>query len=659
MLKTLYKSGLFRKIALAIFTFILVIVVSYVFWQPANERLNLSLKGKNWFSHRPLLTEIFRLFDLGVVDVNSDNILDIFTSNHNHGQLLLLGDGQGNFSDNVTSQWGLDQDRDFPGLEFSGVEPSIDAPGLYIYWQDRNLVIKNHNTENTDPIKGVIKFSAPMTIEQSDRYKVDVKNEELSTGAIISEVRFASQSKDGTFIFNPHNVSLPISFQLDEKLPLEQIYIGNQKLNPDSHEFSFYLRDRHGMAWADYNDRGMLDVFIARGGLKARMNKVPERFSDELLVNDDKETKTFKESIDGSGIVKDGCPALQTAWVDVDNDDLLDIYTVCFNPKDESQGYPNQLYRQNSEGKFVNVAAEMNLDISERGSFVWLDADRDGDIDLFWATDEAFWLYVNQSGKFEPELIGTNPGSVAQTFEDSNKLTIADYDADGDLDLFAASPQGNALLVNDEGTYKVVEPKQVGLPAQALTANWIDYDNDGLMDLHFMPGGLYHQHQDHTFEDTHLLESKSKELIEARATWLDADNNGSRDLLLATRYSNSLSNRIYNKITPQSLQPTFWALTLYPNIGNINHWLEVKLVGPSGNRPAIGTNVEIVTSDGVQLQAVGQSDGSQYSQGHYRLYFGLGQQEKVDSIKVFWSDGYVQEFKNIPSDQLLTLIRME
>ena len=400
MLKTLYKSGWFLQLTLAVSTFILVIVVSYVFWQPASERLNLSLNGKDWFSHRPILTEIFRLFDLGVVDVNSDNNLDIFTSNHNHGQLLLLGDGKGNFSDNVNSQWGLDQDREFPGLEFSGNVPSVDAPGLYIYWQDRNLVIKNHNTEDISSLEGVIKFSAPLTIEEQDRYEVDVKNEELATGATISQVKFRTQSKDGTFIFNPHNVSLPIAFELDEKIPLEQVYIGNQKLNPNSHEFNSYLRDRHGMAWADYNNQGMVDVFMVRGGLKARMNKVPESFSDELLVNDNLEIEQFEDSIVGTGIIKEGCPALQTAWVDFDNDNLLDTYTVCFNPDDPSKGYPNQLYRQISEGKFVNVADQMNLAIPERGSFIWLDSDRDGDSDLFWATDEAFWLYVNQAGKF-------------------------------------------------------------------------------------------------------------------------------------------------------------------------------------------------------------------------------------------------------------------
>ena len=244
---------------------------------------------------------------------------------------------------------------------------------------------------------------------------------------------------------------------------------------------------------------------------------------------------------------------------------------------------------------------------------------------------------------------------------------MADYDSDGDLDLFSASPEGNALLVNEGGTYKIVEPQQIGLSDRALTANWVDYDNDGLTDLHAVPGGLYRQqsdretaaYADRTFAATNLLESTSQELIEARASWFDADNNGSRDLLLSTRYNDSLWEKISKKLTPLSVHSSFSKLTLYPNIGNTNHWLEIKLIGPPGNRPAIGTNVEVVTSDGIQFQAVGQADGSQYSQGHYRLYFGLGKNKSVDLLRVLWSDGSVREFENVASDQLLAIERME
>ncbi|MEQ9357832.1 CRTAC1 family protein [Coleofasciculus chthonoplastes] len=655
MIKRLKTKSLLvtiRTLALVICTAILVIGINYIVGQPANEELNLSTENKTWFTSSPLRTHEFRLFDLGVVDVNYDKNLDIFTSNHNHSQLLLLGEGNGEFTKNRISSLRLDQDHDFPGLEYSGTEPKISNPGIYIYWKDRSLIIKNNKNNNS--VQGIIQLSSPLNVKENKQFNVNVTEDKLASGAIVSTLEFKSESNDGKLVFTPHNVSLPINFNLGNELPLDSVFVGNQFVNPQSHEFSLYLRDRHGMAWADYDDaEGMVDVFIVRGGLKGRMDKIPERFSDELLV--DQGNLTFQDITDQSGIVKDGCPALQTAWVDFNADNRLDIYTVCYQAAGRTATFPNQLYRQDSDGTFVNVASQTNLDLPNMGTFAWLDADRDRDIDLVWVDEKAFWLYVNDSGQFKPQLIGSNPGSVIERFEDSNKLTVADYDADGDLDVFFASPNANALLINNRGTYEVVEPQQVGLPTQALTANWVDYDNDGLTDLHLIPGGLYRQGQDHKFTATQMLEVKSPELLESRATWLDADNDGDRDLLLATRYHDSILNRVVKKVFAQSPLPSFWQVKLYSNIGATNHWLQVQLIGLPKNRQAIGSHVEVITSDGVQVQTVGQAEGSHFSQGHYRLYFGLGQTPQVDSIKIVWSDGELQEIKNPPIDQLLTI----
>ncbi|MEL6381318.1 MAG: ASPIC/UnbV domain-containing protein, partial [Cyanobacteria bacterium J06626_18] len=96
-----------------------------------------------------------------------------------------------------------------------------------------------------------------------------------------------------------------------------------------------------------------------------------------------------------------------------------------------------------------------------------------------------------------------------------------------------------------------------------------------------------------------------------------------------------------------------WRLILYQNVGTKKHWLELSLTGPEGNRPAIGTSVEVETPDGVQFQQVGQADGAIRSQGHYRLYFGLGQSKTIRALKIFWANGRVQAIENPQADQLL------
>lgn len=280
---------------------------------------------------------------------------------------------------------------------------------------------------------------------------------------------------------------------------------------------------------------------------------------------------------------------------------------------------------------------------------LWLDANNDGEIDLLWVGMKGFWLYIKQDETFEPKLISSNPGGR------KGKLTLSDYDLDGDLDVFLASAWGNFLFNNTENYYTLVKPKSVGLPVKSLTANWVDYNNDGLPDLHVVPDGLYRQLPDHRFKKTHLLETKSPALTveaEARSTWFDADNDGLVDLLMAVRYRTSWLGKIFH----HEIDSKEWTLRLYKNnTRDTNHWLQIKLIGSASNRQAIGAKVKLVTPDGIQYQQVGQFEGSHYSQGHYRLYFGLRSNETVDSVEILWSDANEQKISNVAGDQLLII----
>src|SRR5260370_5428609 len=76
--------------------------------------------------------------DIGVFDANGDDWLDIFTTNHNYRQDLLIADGKGGDRD-MLSAWNLDQNVEFPGFEIALTQPVMVKPGLYMYWKGRRI----------------------------------------------------------------------------------------------------------------------------------------------------------------------------------------------------------------------------------------------------------------------------------------------------------------------------------------------------------------------------------------------------------------------------------------------------------------------------------------------------------------------------------------
>ena len=184
---------------------------------------------------------------------------------------------------------------------------------------------------------------------------------------------------------------------------------------------------------------------------------------------------------------------------DINGDDLDDIY-VC-----QGHGLPNRLLVQNPDGTVEDVSRTSNLDVLDAShSALMIDVDNDGDQDLVVATDENLLMFSNKgdaSFQLEHRLsIGRNAHSVV----------AADYDLDGDLDLFLCKyldvnrqpdlvmfpvkiDKGNdggrnVLLRNDEGWNFVDVTEQVGITQDnsyfTRSAAWIDFDLDGDQDLY-------------------------------------------------------------------------------------------------------------------------------------------------------------------------------
>lgn len=581
----------------------------------------------SWFVAQTLDLACWNLFDLGVVDRRRCGTLDIFTVNHNSRQSLLENDGAASFRDVLTEQ-GLDQDRRFPGWADDVEAPSAIRPGLYLYRQGNALIVRSVVGGGHDPIGGSLRLLSPLRDLAPSDIDADVEAPvDHDLGAVV---RFLAR-RSGHLELRPDLVGLPVSVHLDSSTALDHVFVGPAMARPPGHEFVLKLQDRHGMAWADLEHGGPLDVFVARGGLRGRLEHYRSVVSDELFVHDG---NGYEDIAARLFLDKGMCRSRQAAWVPLAEPSGLHLFVSC-------HGAAPQLHRRSQTGQFVDVATDVGLGDARGDRFSWVDVDGDGHLELLAVEGGQLTVYRSGgSGRFKVHQVLVLRGDRV------GNLAIGDHDGDGDCDLFAPSPSGNTLLVNDDGQYRAVDPRTVGLPERGgVAASWVDFDNDGLLDLHVVPGGLYRQQEGGVFEPTFLLDRRiPSRVADARVTWFDANGDGARDVVVATVSSSKAEDGGFD-----------WAVQLVANVGSRGHWLQVDLHGPPGNPHALGAVVTVVSAGRTTSQWVGCSEGSHFSQGHYRLYFGLGDVPEAESVSVRWPDGSVGGLGRTAGDERVTI----
>lgn len=627
-----------------------------------------------WFkASLPPQREILYLFDMGIVDADGDGWLDIYTSNHNYLQYLWLSDGKGGYRD-VSPAWGMSQSLDFPGWEQSEIKPVMDKPGLYIYWQQDTLHIRAHDLKSLGTARGTLTLFSPVKVIKNEGFQFESTDVNNVSSKVQQTANTFSTDRDAHLVLFITSRGAPFQFRIDPAFSIDYVYMGSNRISPRSHEYVVALRDRHGMAWADLNDDGKLDVFITRGAIGGTLRNFPDdirvAIRDEFLISTP--SGFYRDVLEASGIEKKDCSARHVKWIDYDRDGLLDLHINCQDRGIADGTFPKQLYKQSEDGRYTDVAEAVGLDLPRYQliDFAWFDVDDDGDVDLFTHEDAGYFLYRHDNGRFIREKVhrakfqrADVPGLTHNTYDYwqfDGKLSVGDIDADGDLDVFVASKRGNVILINNGGKFRPADPADLGLPAESVAAAWVDYDNDGRLDLFFVPQGLYRQAVEGRFEATGLLSLAELKYQAAIPLWYDRDNDGDRDLLLVVQDNASLwrwwQRPFKSKAEDKGKDDRFrWKLLSYDNTGARNHWLQIDLVGPKGNRQAIGARVTVVTPDGWQAQEVGASEGAYLSQGHYRLYFGLGNHGQASEIHIRWPDGSRQVLRDVPADRMLAV----
>lgn len=226
-------------------------------------------------------------------------------------------------------------------------------------------------------------------------------------------------------------------------------------------------KNEYGVAWGDYNGDGWLDLYLTTG-------------ENDMLYHNLGNGR-FVEVAKSVGIV-DTAPGFGVAWGDYDGDGDLDIYVA------NNGNRSDILYRNNGNGTFTNVSNEAGIKDEKDGMGVaWADIDNDGDLDVYvgnYADQQDFMYRNNGNGTFTQvaEEIGMRHGGKGRG------VAWGDFDNDGDFDLIVANDAGqkpylfrnNANGTFSEGAY----PYGIIHGGWGIGAAWVDYDNDGDMDAY-------------------------------------------------------------------------------------------------------------------------------------------------------------------------------
>jgi hypothetical protein len=410
-----------------------------------------------------------------------------------------------------------------------------------------------------------------------------------------------------------------------------------------------------GLAWGDYDGDGDLDLYVARHGW----------CGNKLYRNDDGVLVDVTTPVTAQVAARN----MDVSWADVDNDGDLDLLLTRGLTTLKSV-----LLRNDGVGNFtVDSTTAMSTGVLGRG-IGWADFDRDGDLDLYMANCTSGGRLFRNDGT--GGFTDVTPAGMSQVMCTHAGLW-ADYDSDGDMDLFILNRATASMLFrNDNGTFVNVTGSSqipVGNLTTAYAGTWVDYDDDGAIDLYISTDSqnrLFHNNGDGTFADS--TEGWTAYAgMGSGVAWGDLDLDGDLDAYLTKR---DLPNRVAVRFDGHFGTSMFhvggpvderreghsvgWAdydgdgdLDLYLGYKGSNkllrndqavgnHWLQVDLRGIQSNRFGVGAAVRVVAGGHAHHRQVLSNTGF-WGGNPLRQTFGLEADAQVDSLVVRWPSGVV------------------
>ncbi len=429
-----------------------------------------------------------------------------------------------------------------------------------------------------------------------------------------------------------------------------------------------------GVSAADVNNDGWTDLYVTNFG------------ANQLWTNHG--DGSFSNTTQRAG-VGDSRLSVSAAFADYDRDGWLDLYVVnhvdfsvashkpCENRLGRPeycatamyQGVSDSLYRNRGDGTFEDVSRHSGIaSVRSAGlGVVTADLTGDGRVDIYVANDgDPNQLWINQGdGRFNDEaLLAGAAVNMDGAAEAGMGVDAGDFDGDGDEDLFMThdTQETNTIYVNNgKGWFEDrTLATGLGVPSQPFTGfgtAWLDYDNDGWLDLFVANGAvrtlperltagapfplnqtnqLFRNQGDGRFRETTEQAGAvfRKSGVSRGAAFGDVDNDGDVDIL------------IVNNSGPARL--------LINQKGNRNSWLGLRLLDRS-KRDALGARVLLELPQGRRLWRRVRADASYASANDPRLLFGLGDAARIQALRVNWPSGTVEQWTDLPVRQYQTL----
>jgi len=430
-----------------------------------------------------------------------------------------------------------------------------------------------------------------------------------------------------------------------------------------------------GVITGDYDNDGWIDLYVTN----LEGNRLFRNRGDG----------TFENTTEKAG-VDDPRWSVPAVFFDYDRDGWLDLFVgnyldftydnhkTCLTVTGARdycgpsayRGEPDRLFHNQGDGTFRDVTRESGLHTAYGPALGAVSADLNGDgrPDLYVANDgrpNQMWIQRDDGTFEDASLMGGSAVNAEGFPEASMGIDAADFDGDGDVDLFMAHIAGetNTLYRNDgSGLFEDVSIHSGLGPASkwatGFGAGSLDYDNDGWLDVLTVngavrtieeqarqqipyplrqPNQLFRNLGQGRFEEVSELagESLAASEVSRGAAFGDVDNDGDTDVL------------VLNSNGPTQL--------LINQVGQDRAWIGLRLVTGDPLRDALGARVGAFPAGRPPLWRRVRTDASFASANDPRVLVGLDGTPEVDRIQVRWPGGRLEEWTGVPAGRYTTL----